>query len=124
MYKIVVTTPAGDFTFDKVYSSVSEANEYIETLYKHFDETASFKVVLADLSEMKHKLIKVSKDNEEPFDIINLIEPELDNRTLDEKLNSLEFEQALEQNDFSSVNKIFNNTPSGNSLADTGRFPQ
>lgn len=48
MYKIVVTTPAGDFTFDKVYSSVSEANEYIETLYKHFDETASFKVVLAE----------------------------------------------------------------------------
>lgn len=48
MYKIVVTTPAGDFTFDKVYSSVSEANEYIETLYKHFDETASFKVVLTD----------------------------------------------------------------------------
>ena len=48
MYKIVVTTPAGDFTLDKVYSSVSEANEYIETLYKHFDETASFKVVLAD----------------------------------------------------------------------------
>lgn len=124
MYKIVVTTPAGDFTFDKVYSSVSEANEYIETLYKHFDETASFKVVLADLSEMEYKLIKFSKDNEEPFDIINLIEPELDNRTLDEKLNSLEFEQALEQNDFSSVNKIFNNTPSGNSLADTGRFPQ
>lgn len=56
MYKIVVTTPAGDFTFDKVYSSVSEANEYIETLYKHFDETASFKVVLADLSETKYKL--------------------------------------------------------------------
>lgn len=48
MYKIVVTTPAGDFTFDKVYSSLSEANEYIETLYKHFDETASFKVVLAE----------------------------------------------------------------------------
>lgn len=64
MYKIVVTTPAGDFTFDTVYSSVSEANEYIETLYKHFDETASFKVVLADLSEMKYKLITVSKDNE------------------------------------------------------------
>lgn len=124
MYKIVVTTPAGDFTFDKVYSSVSEADEYIETLYKHFDETASFKVVLADLSEMEYKLIKFSKDNEEPFDIINLIEPELDNRTLDEKLNSPGFEQALEQNDFSSVNKIFNNTPSGNSLADTGRFPQ
>lgn len=48
MYKIVVTTPAGDFTLDKVYSSLSEANEYIETLYKHFDETASFKVVLAE----------------------------------------------------------------------------
>lgn len=64
MYKIVVTTPAGDFTFDKVYSSVSEANEYIETLYKHFDETASFKVVLTDLSEIKYKLIKVSKNNE------------------------------------------------------------
>lgn len=124
MYKIVVTTPAGDFTFDKVYSSVSEANEYIETLYKHFDETASFKVVLADLSEMKHKLIKVSKDNEEALDIDNLIKHELDNRTLDEKLNSPEFKQALEQNDFSSVNKIFNNTPNGNSLADTGRFPQ
>ena len=124
MYKIVVTTPAGDFTFDKVYSLVSEANEYIETLYKHFDETASFKVVLADLSEMKYNLIKVFKDNVETLDIVNLIEHELDNRTLDEKLNSLEFKQALEQNDFSSVNKIFNNTPSGNSLADTGRFPQ
>lgn len=115
MYKIVVTTPAGDFTFDKVYSSVSEANEYIETLYKHFDETASFKVVLTDLSDI---------DNVDPLDIGNLIEHELDNRTLDEKLNSPEFKQALEQNDFSSVNKIFNNTPSGNSLADTGRFPQ
>ena len=124
MYKIVVNTPAGDFTFDKVYSSLSEANEYIETLYKHFDETASFKVVLADLSEMKYNLIKVFKDNVETLDIVNLIEHELDNRTLDEKLNSLEFKQALEQNDFSSVNKIFNNTPSGNSLADTGRFPQ
>lgn len=124
MYKIVVTTPAGDFTFDKVYSSVSEANEYIETLYKHFDETASFKVVLADLSELEYEMIKVSKDNVEQLDTGNVIEPELDNRTLDEKLNSPEFKQALEQNDFSSVNKIFNNTPSGNSLADTGRFPQ
>ena len=64
MYKIVVNTPAGDFTFDKVYSSLSEANEYIETLYKHFDETASFKVVLANLSEIRYKLLKVSKDNE------------------------------------------------------------
>lgn len=115
MYKIVVTTPAGHFTFDKVYSSVSEANEYIETLYKHFDETASFKVVLADLSDI---------DNVEPLDKDNVNKPEVDNRTLDEKLNSPEFKQALEQNDFSSVNKIFNNTPSGNSLADTGRFPQ
>lgn len=64
MYKIVVTTPAGDFTLDKVYSSLSEAKEYIETLYKHFDETASFKVVLADLSEIRYKLLMVSKDNE------------------------------------------------------------
>ena len=65
MYKIVVTTPAGDFTFDKVYSSVSEANEYIETLYKHFDETASFKVVLADLSDI---------DDVRPLDTGNPIE--------------------------------------------------
>lgn len=43
--------------------------------------------------------------------------------TLDERINSLEFQQALEEKDFKELNDIFNNTPSENTLADTGRFP-
>ncbi len=43
--------------------------------------------------------------------------------TLDERINSPEFQQALEEKDFKELNDIFNNTPSENTLAETGRFP-
>lgn len=101
--------------------------------YRNWDKGEALKVVnfrtvigeqWVTLQDVFGDELSTSIDNVDPLDIGNLIELEVDNRTLDEKLNSPEFRQALEQNDFSSVNKIFNNTPSGNSLADTGRFPQ
>lgn len=42
---------------------------------------------------------------------------------LDERINNPEFQQALEEKDFKELNDIFNNTPSENTLAETGRFP-
>lgn len=42
--------------------------------------------------------------------------------SLDERLESEEFQRALEENDFSSLDDIFNSTPSENTLADTGRW--
>lgn len=42
---------------------------------------------------------------------------------LDERINSPEFQQALKEKDFKELNDIFNNTPSENTLAETGRFP-
>ena len=49
----------------------------------------------------------------------------LDNlRDLDERLESEEFNEKLESNDYSSLDDIFNSTPSGNMLADTGRYPE
>lgn len=49
----------------------------------------------------------------------------LDNlRDLDELLESKEFNEKLESNNYSSLDDIFNSTPSGNTLADTGRYPE
>ena len=49
----------------------------------------------------------------------------LDNlRDLDELLESKEFNEKLESNNYSSLDDIFNSTPSENTLADTGRYPE
>lgn len=49
----------------------------------------------------------------------------LDNlRDLDDLLESKEFNEKLENNNYSPLDDIFNNTPSGNTLADTGRYPE
>ena len=49
----------------------------------------------------------------------------LDNlKDLDERLESKEFNEKLESNNYSPLDDIFNSTPSGNTLADTGRYPE
>lgn len=49
----------------------------------------------------------------------------LDNlRDLDELLESKEFTEKLESNNYSPLDDIFNSTPSENTLADTGRYPE
>ena len=49
----------------------------------------------------------------------------LDNlKDLDERLESKEFNEKLENNNYSPLDDIFNSTPSGNTLADTGRYPE
>ena len=66
------------------------------------------------------------------FDILNTDKPgggkqkmNLDNlKDLDERLESEEFNEKLESNNYSPLDDIFNNTPSGNTLADTGRYPE
>lgn len=51
-------------------------------------------------------------------------ETNMEYNTLDERLESKEFNEKLESNDYSSLADIFNSTPSGNTLADTGRYPE
>lgn len=49
----------------------------------------------------------------------------LDNlKDLDEILASEEFNNAMEKADFSPLDNTFNSTPSENTLADTGRYPE
>lgn len=60
---------------------------------------------------------KITRGGKQKMNLDNL-------RDLDELLESKEFNEKLENNNYSPLDDIFNSTSSENTLADTGRYPE